>query len=67
MHGVVLGLAKAASSFFLKMLTAMAGEVFIKWLFFYVADIIVKSTKTPHDDAFLEKAKAAYEEYEKKE
>lgn len=66
MSSVVLGVAKAAAGFLLKMLAAMAGEVFIKWAFFYVAEIIVKSTATPHDDAFLAKAKEAYEEYEKK-
>ena len=39
-------------------------ERFIKWLFFYVGEQIVKSTKTDHDDLFLAKIKEAYEDYD---
>lgn len=61
---VLAGLARAAGSFFIKMLTSFASEKFIKWVFFYTAEQVVKSTKTDHDNKFLEKAKQAYEEYD---
>ena len=48
-----------------KMLTAMASETVIKWALFYVAESIVKSTKTTHDDEFLAKIKKVYEENDK--
>ena len=44
-----------------KLLVAMASETVIKWAFFYVADEIVKSTKTPHDDVFLKELKDNYD------
>lgn len=54
---------KAATAFFLKMVMSLATERFIKWLFFYVGEQIVKSTKTNQDDLFLAKIKEVYDEY----
>ena len=56
---------KAAIAFFLKMVMSLATERFIKWLFFYVGEQIVKSTKTNHDDLFLTKIKEVYDEYDR--
>jgi hypothetical protein len=55
---------KAATAFFLKMVMSLATEQFIKWLFFYVGEQIVKSTKTNQDDLFLAKIKEVYDEYD---
>lgn len=55
---------KAATAFFLKMVMSLATEKFIKWLFFYVGEQIVKSTKTNQDDLFLTKIKEVYDEYD---
>lgn len=55
-------LIKAAMSFATKLLMSFASEKLIEWAFFYVAEQIVKTTKTPHDDKFLEQAKKAYHE-----
>ena len=56
---------KAATAFFLKMVMSLATERFIKWLFFYVGEQIVKSTKTNQDDLFLDKIKEVYDEYDR--
>lgn len=56
---------KAATAFFLKMVMSLATERFIKWLFFYVGEQIVKSTKTNQDDLFLTKIKEVYDEYDR--
>lgn len=56
---------KAATAFFLKMIMSLATEKFIKWLFFYVGEQIVKSTKTDQDDLFLAKIKEVYEDYDR--
>ena len=56
---------KAATAFFLKMIMSLATERFIKWLFFYVGEQIVKSTKTNQDDSFLIKIKEVYDEYDR--
>ena len=55
-------LIKAAMSFATKLLMSFASEKLIEWAFFYIAEQIVKTTKTPHDDKFLEEAKKAYKE-----
>ena len=39
-----------------------ASEKLIEWAFFYLADQVVKTTKTPHDDKFLEEVKKAYQD-----
>lgn len=64
MKMIVLGLLKALGSVLGKMIIAMASEKFVAWLLFWVGDIVVKSTKTTHDDKFLEKLKEAYESKE---
>ena len=56
---------KAATSFLIKMVMSLATERFIKWLFFYVGEQIVKSTKTNQDDLFLAKIKEVYDEYDR--
>ena len=43
-----------------KLLIASCSEKVIEWGFFYIAEAIAKSTKTPHDDAFLLQIKDAY-------
>ena len=43
-----------------KLVMAMASKPLIEWLLFYVANQIVLTTKTPHDDLFYAKIKAAY-------
>jgi hypothetical protein len=59
-------LAKGALTVLVKFVTAMASEQLMKWLFFRVAEEIVKRTDTPHDNAFLEKLKEQYEQNERK-
>ena len=61
---VLKGLAKGAIAVLLKVITAMASEQLMKWVFFRIAEEIVKRTDTPHDDAFLEKIKQEYERNE---
>ena len=56
---------KAATAFFINMIMSLATEKFIKWMFFYVGEQIVKSTKTDQDDLFLAKIKEAYEDNER--
>lgn len=61
----ILGvLGKATVAFLLKLVMALATEKFIKWLFFYIGEQIVKSTKTDQDDLFLAKIKECYDEYD---
>ena len=40
-----------------KILVTAFSESMLKWTIFKVADAIVKSTKTPHDDEWLEQLK----------
>ena len=56
---------KAVTAFFIKMIMSLATEKFIKWMFFYVGEQIVKSTNTDKDDLFLAKIKEAYEDNER--
>lgn len=46
----------------LKLVSAMMAKPFLEWALFWVLDLIVLSTKTPHDDLWLEKTKTAYYE-----
>ena len=64
MPAILSVLGRAAVAFLLKMIMALATEKFIKWLFFYVGEQIVKSTKTDQDDIFLAKIKECYEQYD---
>ena len=43
------------------MLVKMASQSFLQWLLFWVAEIIVKSTKTTKDDEFIAKLKSLYD------
>lgn len=56
---MVASILKVALSTIIGVLTKAASKDVMEWLLFYVADKIVKSTKTPHDDAFLVKIKEA--------
>lgn len=53
---------KGIMAFGTRLLMSLASEKLIEWAFFYVAEQVVKTTKTPHDDQFLEQAKKAYEQ-----
>ena len=53
-------LFKAATKVAMNIIMSMASERFIEWLMFYVAEHIVKSTKTKHDDKFYAEIRAAY-------
>lgn len=64
MPAILTVLGKATIAFLLKLIMSLATEKFIKWLFFYVGEQVVKSTKTDHDDLFLQKIKEAYEQYD---
>lgn len=64
MSAILAGLGKAAVSFLISLVMSFGQKEFIKWLFFFIADKIVKSTKTDHDDEFLKKVKESYEQYE---
>lgn len=43
-----------------RLLVSLASEAMIEWAFFKIADAVVKSTKTPHDDEWLAKLKEVY-------
>lgn len=64
MPALLAVLGKATTAFLLKLIMSLATERFIKWLFFYLGEQIVKSTKTDQDDIFLAKIKDAYEQYD---
>lgn len=53
-------LFKAATKVAMNVIMSMASEKFIEWLMFYVAEHIVKTTKTKHDDKFYAEVVAAY-------
>lgn len=55
-------LAKAVPALLTKVFMSLASEKMLEWFLFYVAEHIVKSTKTKHDDVFFEKVKEAYNE-----
>lgn len=62
MNVVLQGILKGALAVLMKILTAAASEPLMKWLFFRLAEDLVKRTDTPHDDKFLEEVKKAYEQ-----
>lgn len=51
----------AAKKLLTQIAISMIGERFLEWAFFNIAEKIVKSTETPHDDEWLKKIKEAYE------
>ena len=53
-------LLKALMSVLTRIFMAAATEKMVEWLLFKVADSIVKSTTTPHDDEFLKEIKEIY-------
>ena len=56
MHILLIALKSILTKIFL----SMASEKVLEWLLFWTVDMIVKSTKTPHDDELAHKVKAAY-------
>jgi hypothetical protein len=58
MNVVWLAAKAALKSIFVKVVS----EKFFVWAFFWAGDMIVSSTKTPHDDAWLKKVKETYEQ-----
>ena len=60
--GFVIGLVvKGLTAFLTRLLVALASEQMIAWAFFKVAESVVESTKTPQDDAWLEKVREVYQ------
>lgn len=45
-----------------KVAVSLISEKFLEWALFNIAEKIVKSTATPHDDEWLAKIKEAYNE-----
>ena len=57
----IVGLfTKGVTIFLTKLLTSLASEKMIEWVFFQIAEAVVKSTATPQDDAWLQKIKELY-------
>jgi hypothetical protein len=56
MSAIVAGLLAVLKRILLK----VASEKFFEWAFFWAAGMLVESTKTDKDDAFLAKAKEIY-------
>lgn len=54
-------IAKGFMAFGTKLLISLGSEKLIEWAFFYLAEQIVKTTKTPHDDKFLAEIKKTYQ------
>lgn len=50
----------AAKKLLTKLALTMISEKFMEWAFFNIAEKIVKSTETPHDDEWLAKLKEEY-------
>lgn len=58
----VIGLVvKGLTAFLTRLLVTLASEQMIAWAFFKVAESVVKSTKTPQDDEWLEKVREVYQ------
>ena len=53
---------KALFSVLTRIAMSVASEQVLSWALFKTADEIVKSTKTKHDEEFLNKVKEAYEQ-----
>ena len=51
---------KGLMAFGTKLFMSFASEKLIEWGFFYLAEQVVKSSKTPHDDKLLAEVKKAY-------
>ena len=64
---MVTGLLIALKAIGLQLLASVGMKMALERLFFLIAEQVVKSTKTTHDDEFYEEVKAAYFKYERKE
>ncbi|MGL5012780.1 MAG: hypothetical protein ACRC6V_00605 [Bacteroidales bacterium] len=53
-------LAFAAKKLLTQLALSLISEKFLEWAFFNLAEKMVKSTATPHDDEWLAKIKEAY-------
>ena len=54
-------IVKALTAFLTRLMVTLASEQMIAWVFFKVAESVVKSTKTPKDDEWLEKVREVYQ------
>lgn len=52
--------AFAAKKLLTKIAVSMVSEKFLEWALFNIAEKIVKSTETKHDDEWLAKIKESY-------
>ena len=52
---------KALLALGMKLLAALGSEILINWAFWKIAQVVVDSTETPHDNEFLEKLREVYE------
>jgi hypothetical protein len=50
-----------------KALTVVASKAMLEWLLFWVAEMVVQSTKTTKDDAWFKEFKKQYEQSEREE
>lgn len=58
----IVGLiVKGLTAFLTRLLVSLASEQMIAWVFFKVADAVVKSTATAKDDEWLEKLREVYQ------
>lgn len=58
----IVGLiVKGLTAFLTRLLVSLASEQMIAWVFFKVADVVVKSTATDKDDQWLEKLREVYQ------
>lgn len=58
--------ALAAKKLLTQIAVSLIGEKFLEWAFFNIAEKIVKSTETKHDDEWLTKIKEAYQDSKEK-
>lgn len=54
-------LAFATKKLITQIALSLISEKFLEWALFNIAEKIVKSTATPHDDEWLKHVKEAYE------
>ena len=53
-------LAMTAKKLLANIALSLISEKFLEWALFNVAERIVRSTETPHDDEWLKKVKESY-------
>ena len=59
-------LAFAAKKVLTQIAVSLISEKFLEWALFNIAEKIVKSTETPHDDEWLKMVKESYFESKEK-